>query len=94
VDEGIDTGDIILQKEFSIGHKDTIGKAVRQSLKIFPQMLVEALVKIESGKYKRIKQNKRKGKYWKKRQPKDGLIDWSKMTAIQIYNFVRALTKP
>jgi len=34
------------------------------------------------------------GRYWPKRQPENGLINWEKMTAKQVYDFTRALTKP
>ncbi|MCP4149740.1 MAG: hypothetical protein GY757_18485 [bacterium] len=32
--------------------------------------------------------------YYPKRTPEDGLIDWEEMDVFQVYNFVRAQTRP
>ena len=40
-----------------------------------------------------IKQDHKKANYWRKRTSSDGLIDW-RMSAVNIFNLVRALSKP
>jgi methionyl-tRNA formyltransferase len=94
VDQGIDTGDIIAEAKFPILPTDTIKEVVNKTLKIFPPMLLKTIKQIDKDKVKRKVQNKQVGKYWKKRRPEDGLMDLTKMTAKQVDNFVRALTKP
>lgn len=94
VDEGIDTGDIISQKEWQLKPKDTIKDAVETSLKLFPVMLLKAVKDIEAGRVKRIKQNPNAGRLYRKRRPEDGCFDPKTMTATAVYNLVRALTRP
>ena len=51
--------------------------------------------KIEEHKRKKfVKQNENNAKYWHQRSDKDGRIDWKNMNALQVHNFIRALTKP
>lgn len=94
VDEGIDTGDIIAAKHFPIKSTDTIKDVINKTLKLFPPMLLKVLKQIERGTVKSVPQDKQAGRYWRKRHPEDGLINWEEMTAKQVYDFVRALTKP
>lgn len=93
VDEGIDTGDIIAQATFPIDDHDTIKEVVDKTLKLFPPMLLNVVQKLETGSIQRSKQLS-KGKYWRKRRSEDGYFDPKTMTSRQVYNFVRALTKP
>jgi len=94
VDEGIDSGDIINQREFMVTKKDTIADVLKKSLDIFPEMLMETLEEIKSGNVKRKKQDLSKGKYYPRRSPEDGLIKWACMTAEEIFNLIRALAPP
>lgn len=94
VDQGIDTGDIISQKRWLLKSTDTINNVVRLTLKYFPPMLLKAVKQIEAGTIKRTRQDLSKGKLYRKRRPEDGLINWRNWRAVQVINFVRALTKP
>ena len=94
VDEGIDTGDIIVQEYYDISLEDTAATVVEKTLEIFPRLLIETLEKIKTGTVKRIKQNVEEGCYYTRRYPRDGKIDWKSMTAMEVYNLVRALVKP
>ncbi len=94
VDEGIDTGDIIAQEHYDITMEDTAATVLEKTLELFPSMLVNALDKIEKGTVKRLTQDLIKGCYYTRRYPCDGKIVWKEMTAVQVYNLVRALVKP
>ena len=94
VDEGIDTGDVLAEERFGIGPDDTIRDVLRRSLEIFPPMLVRVLKEMESGTLTRTRQDPKAGRTWPKRHPADGVLNWSQMTAEQVHNMVRALTRP
>ena len=90
MDEGMDTGDMILQEEVEIGENDTTGELWERLSKIGANLLVETLEKIENGTAPR------------KKQPSDftmapmlnkemARIDWENKTAKEIKNLVRGL---
>jgi len=93
MDEGIDTGDIIAQKEFEISEEDTVKTLLDKICILAPQLIKENIDSIEKGTAKRIKQDDTKATYTKRRRPQDGLIDWHKSLR-EIYNFIRALAPP
>lgn len=94
VDEGIDTGDIIAQELYEITMKDTAATILEKTLELLPRMLIDVLDEMERGTVKRVKQGLLKGCYYTRRYPRDGKILWKEMTALQVYNLVRALAKP
>jgi methionyl-tRNA formyltransferase len=88
-DDGLDEGDILLQKEVEIGPDDTLGSVYFD--KIFPlgiQAVLEAVDLIRRGEAPRIKQDDSKATYesWCKRE--HAQIDWSK-PADEVYNLIR-----
>lgn len=93
-DEGIDTGDIVAQELYEMALDDTAATVLEKTLEIFPRMLVQVLKEIERGEVKRVKQDPLKGCYYTRRYPGDGKILWREMTALQVYNLVRALVRP
>lgn len=93
LDSGVDTGLIIDQMSFRIDVFDTchtLYKKVAQTNKI---MLLKALKNIhENGKYG-VMQEHTDIPILPRRTPKDGLIDFNK-DAKEVYNFIRAITRP
>jgi len=89
----VDAGPIVTETTFDIKKNYDIAKVKAISNKIFPKLLYEAILKIKLKK-KLKKQNSKFVRYFKQRKAEDGLIKWNEMTALQINNFVRALTKP
>ncbi len=90
MNEGMDTGDMILKKEVQIGEDETTGELWERLSKIGAELLVETVEKIEDGTAPREK------------QPEDftmapmlhkemANIDWDKKDATQIKNLVRGL---
>ena len=90
MDEGMDTGDMILKQEVEIGEDETTGELWDRLSKIGARLLVETLEKVEAGTAPRIPQ---KGEatiapMLKKEQAE---INWETQTATQIANLVRGL---
>ena len=90
MDEGMDTGDVILKKEVEIDENETTGELWDRLSKIGGNLLVETLKQIQSGIAPRKKQdndftiapmlNKEMAK-----------IDWNRKNATEIKNLVRGL---
>jgi methionyl-tRNA formyltransferase len=93
VDEGIDTGDIILQRVLPIGWLDDYGDVLRRVVDHFPRLVVDALCGIESGKLIPRPQRHLAGTYFSGRVEGDEWLDWS-ATSLELYNKVRAITRP
>jgi len=94
IDEGIDTGNIILQKKIMIDFKDNAFEVYQKLLKLSPQLIIETLQLIEHGKIKPNKQkNSEDGFFCSRRFPNDGKINWH-LDRISVYNLIRALCDP
>jgi methionyl-tRNA formyltransferase/UDP-4-amino-4-deoxy-L-arabinose formyltransferase/UDP-glucuronic acid dehydrogenase (UDP-4-keto-hexauronic acid decarboxylating) len=93
MDEGIDSGDIIAQRAFSIDENDTVKELLDKIEVIAPDLLAENIGGIENGTANRVRQDESLATYTTRRRPEDGEIDWSK-TEREIYDFVRALAPP
>lgn len=91
LDDGVDDGDIILQKSFPIGFEDTIKEVYESATTLSNQILFESMKNINDIKFR--PQDKSKIEYYPQRKPEDGEIDLSK-SANEIYNFVRAQSSP
>ena len=90
MDEGMDTGDMILKEEVTIGEDETTGELWDRLSKLGGELLVKTLKNIENGTVTRTKQE---GKFsmapmLSKEMAK---INWEEQTAEQIKNLVRGL---
>lgn len=95
VDEGIDTGDIILQKTYPISDQDDYGTLLATAYTGCADILYEAIKKIQSGTADRIKQETIDpiGMYCGMRGQGDETLNWNS-TSREVFNFVRAICKP
>lgn len=93
IEDGVDDGDILAQKELAIDFKDTIATLYGKVTDLSKKLLVSELNKLKQGKCTFIKQNKDLIHPFPIRTEADGLIEWKKKS-LEIYNFVRAQTKP
>lgn len=93
IDEGIDTGDIIMQRRLAIDFEDTAWTLRHKLAQVWPPMLDEVLRSLESGACPRQAQDEVGARHWPRRRPEDGSIDWH-WPAERIYNLIRALVKP
>ncbi|MBF0176708.1 MAG: methionyl-tRNA formyltransferase [Magnetococcales bacterium] len=94
VDAGIDTGDILAEKAFSIGPDDTIHDLHRIANSHFPEMLIDVISSIDNNTITCKKQDQARASYYPMRFPDDGGIVWDMLTAREIHNRIRALTEP
>jgi methionyl-tRNA formyltransferase len=93
LNEGVDEGKIINQIPFPIEFFDTCGSVYdKVSLFIYIQ-LKDLFNSLSEGIIPGFEQPSTCEEVLPRRRPSDGIVDWSK-SAEEIYNFVRALTKP
>ena len=93
VDEGIDTGDIILQRTLPIGWTDTYEDVLNRVYEAFPDFVMDTMHLIAQGSPPRQAQAHHPGTYFGKRGPGDEWIDWSD-TSRNLHNKIRAITHP
>lgn len=91
MDEGLDTGDILLMQRLPITANDTGGSLHDKLAQLAPSALEPALDLIASGTAPREKQDESRVTHVRKLSRQDGRIDWSK-PAIELDRLVRAFT--
>jgi methionyl-tRNA formyltransferase len=77
VDQGLDTGDILLQRAIDIVPADTGGSLHDRLSKIAPEALFESLELLAKGSAPRIAQDNVIATYAPKLKREDGKIDWT-----------------
>ena len=88
-DDGLDEGDILLQKQVDVGPDDTLGSVYFK--KIFPLGIaatLEAIDLVRAGNPPRIAQDESEASYESWCRKADARIDWEK-PAEQVYNLIR-----
>ena len=90
MDEGIDTGDIILKVEVPIEKKETAGTLHDKLAATGSKALLEALEQIKAGTAKREKQDDSLSNYVKMLDKQLGNIDFNK-SAVEIERLIRGL---
>mgnify|MGYP001277470632 CR=1 FL=1 len=95
VDEGIDTGDIIIQETYQIQDTDTYKTLLDKAYKECPKLLLRALKKFINNDVESIDQKKINDSYMycSRRKEGDEIINWNSTTR-ELFNFVRALSYP
>jgi methionyl-tRNA formyltransferase len=89
MDEGMDTGDILLQTEVPIGDEETCENLHDRLGSLGAQLLLKTLEKMEAGNIRPIPQDHSKATYAPPLKKEDGHIDWRKGAA-EIDRQVRA----
>src|SRR6266496_6360608 len=77
IDEGLDTGDILLQRTIDILTADTGGSLHDRLAKIAPEALLESLELLAKESAPRIPQDNTLATYASKLKREDGKIDWT-----------------
>jgi methionyl-tRNA formyltransferase len=77
MDEGLDTGDILLQRKIEILPNDTGGSLHDRLAQIAPEALIESLRLLAAGNAPRVPQDNARATYAPKLKREDGEIDWS-----------------
>jgi methionyl-tRNA formyltransferase len=92
VDEGIDTGDLLLQRRLPIGWTDGYGDVLCRAVQAMPSLVVDALDLVVGGRYTRTPQPAI-GTYFAGRGEGDEWLAWSD-SSVNLHNMVRAITRP
>lgn len=95
LDEGIDTGDIILQKTYPITDEDDYSTLLQRAYTGCADVLYQAIKMIQKNDVCRIRQRDIDpvGLYCGMRKAGDEIIDWNQSSR-EIFNFIRALCTP
>jgi len=91
MDEGIDTGDLILQRWEPILVEDDAESLARRLAAIGAPLLVESLLAAAGGLAPRKPQDRGAGSYARKLAKADGVVDWN-LDVDTIWNRQRAMT--
>ena len=88
MDEGMDTGGILLAQEVEIGDEDTAQSLHDRLAQVGASLIIKAMDQLDKGTLRPIPQNHRKATYAPPLKKEDGLIDWSQ-DARDIFNRIR-----
>lgn len=90
MDEGIDTGDILLQESIAIMPQDTAGTLSAKLAELGGKTLVRALDLLRSDSIQPLQQDDARASYAPILQKEDGVVDWSQ-PAKRISGLIRGL---
>jgi methionyl-tRNA formyltransferase len=90
--EGIDDGPVLARDRFPLGPDETIDDVVAKTLPRFERLLLGVLEAKRKGVLRPEPQDEARARYFAKRLPEDGWIDWRAMTERQVHDLVRALS--
>ena len=90
MDEGLDTGDILLQQEVAISDAATFGQLHDELALVGAELLMTAIKKLQAGDLAARKQDESAATYASMLKKEDEIINWQK-EARQIFNQIRAL---
>ena len=95
VDEGIDTGDIILQRAYPITDTDNYKTLLERAYVECSNILFDAVMMFKKGYIEAKKQNEIHpvGFYCSQRKIGDEILNWNQ-TSREVFNFVRAICNP
>ena len=91
MEDGVDDGDIIEQRSYSIEYEDTIKEVYAKATIASKEILKNVLNNMDTVIF--TSQNKKNIEVYPQRKAEDGEVDLSK-SSIEIYNFIRAQSSP
>ncbi len=89
MDEGMDTGPVLLQEEIEIRPDDTAGSLSDRLSHLGAHLIIKTLEELEQGNVKPVPQSL-ESSYAPMMKKTDGLIDWTK-SASELSNFIRGM---
>ncbi len=93
LDEGLDTGDVLLQHRFAVASQDTARDLYDRHLRALSEMLPEAVRRIGDGVAPRLLQDHASATWCARRTAEDGRIDWH-APAADVLRLIRATGDP
>lgn len=94
IDDGIDTGPILAEASVPIGATETIAQIQGRTDVVFGDLVTALVGRLEKNSVEARVQDERAARYWHQRSDADGRILWTAMTARQVHDLVRAVTRP
>jgi methionyl-tRNA formyltransferase len=91
MDEGIDTGDVVLNAREPILDEDDAASLAARLAALGAPLLAESCVLAHEGRAPRTKQDRAAGSYAKKLAKADGAVDWT-LPARTVWSHARAVT--
>jgi methionyl-tRNA formyltransferase len=88
IDAGMDTGEMLLQREIEIGPRETAPELATRLSEVGGPLMAETLRRLSSGTIPSKAQNHADASYAPMLKKEDGRIDWNRPAA-QIYNRMR-----
>lgn len=90
MDKGLDTGDILLKREYEIGENTTCGEAFDDLAKMGAELLLETLDAIESGNVSSVKQEENGATYAEKITKEECKVSFDG-SSVNVHNKIRGL---
>ena len=90
---GLDAGPIYIEKSLNLKSSENIKDLHNKVNKVYPYMTEKVIKDIKKNK-KPKKQLSKNVRYMKQRSDIDGQIDWVNMNSKDVFNLVRAVSKP
>lgn len=91
MDEGLDTGDMLIKGEIEIGENETAGELHDRLSLLGAEILEKTIISLEKGELKPEKQNHAEFTYASMLSKELSPIDWT-MSAQQVHNKIRGLS--
>jgi len=89
-----DEGDVLIESSFVNNKALYINEIQEIANQEFVRMIKIFFSNPEQFVAKKIAQSSSNARYWHQRSEADGFIDWQRMNANKVYNFVRAISTP
>jgi methionyl-tRNA formyltransferase len=93
MNEGLDAGDIVVQRAVAVGDKDTATDLFHRTVALIGPVTLQGLELIASGRTEHQHQDPDKASFFHKRSIKDSEIDWT-WSAAELERLVRAQSDP
>jgi len=94
IDEGIETGPILVRPPVPIGPGDYAIDVLLRALPEFPRAILLPIDRLLGPELHPTPQNPEDGSYFGRRTPEEGIIEWKSETTVQILDKIRALADP
>lgn len=93
IDDGLDTGDILMQLPFDVAPDETARSLYNKHLQALQTLLANALTELQKPIPQRVQQDHSRATYCSRRVREDGLIDWTR-PAREVWTLIRASGDP
>jgi len=90
MDEGLDTGPILLQKEVEIGAEETAGELAERLSVVGARLLIDTLAQRDRGSLHPRPQAQEEASVARRLRRSDGIIDW-RVRSVSLFNQLRGL---